>query len=82
MRCETQAEIDGSWTKLTADGGSGSQCGWLKDKYGLSWQIVPARLTALLRSPTQVQAMTGMKQLDAALEQAGGSVLCWHCADV
>jgi predicted 3-demethylubiquinone-9 3-methyltransferase (glyoxalase superfamily) len=42
VRCESQEEIDHYWTKLTA-GGSESQCGWLKDKFGLSWQIVPAR---------------------------------------
>jgi predicted 3-demethylubiquinone-9 3-methyltransferase (glyoxalase superfamily) len=42
--CETQEEIDELWTKLTADRGSPSRCGWLKDKFGLSWQIVPAAL--------------------------------------
>ncbi len=41
--CETQQEIDELWAKLTADGGSPSRCGWLKDKFGLSWQIVPTR---------------------------------------
>lgn len=72
VRCETQAEIDNYWTKLTADGGSESQCGWLKDKYGLSWQIVPFNLADLLKSPTQAQAMMGMKKLNiAVLEQAG-----------
>lgn len=46
--CETQQEIETLWEKLTADGGSPSQCGWLKDKFGLSWQIVPNTLGRLL----------------------------------
>src|ERR1043166_2778649 len=46
--CSTQKEVDYYWSKLTADGGQESMCGWLKDKYGLSWQIVPKRLTDLL----------------------------------
>jgi len=46
--CETQAEIDDLWTKLTADGGGPSRCGWLKDKFGLSWQIVPNALGSML----------------------------------
>src|SRR6185312_4110625 len=46
--CETQQEIDELWSKLTADGGSPSRCGWLKDKYGLSWQIIPKKLGSLL----------------------------------
>ncbi len=50
VRCETQAEIDFYWSKLTA-GGSEVACGWLKDKFGLSWQIVPARLGEHLRIP-------------------------------
>ncbi len=61
------------WEKLTA-GGSESQCGWLKDKFGLSWQIVPARLPELLKGPKVVQAMLQMKKLDIAeLERAGES---------
>ena len=43
INCETQAEIDYYWEKLTADGGEEVQCGWLADKYGLSWQVVPAK---------------------------------------
>ncbi|HEX6048437.1 MAG TPA: VOC family protein [Gemmatimonadaceae bacterium] len=46
--CETQQEIDALWTKLTADGGAPGQCGWLKDKYGLSWQIIPNALGRLM----------------------------------
>jgi predicted 3-demethylubiquinone-9 3-methyltransferase (glyoxalase superfamily) len=48
VNCENQEEIDSLWEKLTADGGSPSRCGWLKDKYGLSWQIVPVKLSELL----------------------------------
>jgi predicted 3-demethylubiquinone-9 3-methyltransferase (glyoxalase superfamily) len=71
VSCETQGEIDDYWAKLTADGGAEGQCGWLKDKFGLSWQIVPARLGELLKTPNAMQAMMGMKKLDiAALERA------------
>ena len=49
VRCDSQDEVDYYWSKLTA-GGSESQCGWLKDKFGLSWQIVPARLPELLNT--------------------------------
>ena len=44
VKCDTQAEIDRLWSKLTADGGTESQCGWLKDRHGLSWQIVPSQI--------------------------------------
>ena len=70
--CETQAEIDELWTKLTADGGSESRCGWLKDKYGLSWQIIPNWLSRLLADPDPaaaarvMQAMLQMNKLDLA----------------
>lgn len=71
VRCEDQAEVDYYWSKLTAGGGMESQCGWLKDKFGLSWQIVPARLAELLQSPQAMQAMMGMKKLDIGeLEKA------------
>ena len=70
VRCDTQQEVDEYWEKLTA-GGSESQCGWLKDKFGLSWQIVPARLPELIRHPKAMQAMLKMKKLDLAeLERA------------
>jgi predicted 3-demethylubiquinone-9 3-methyltransferase (glyoxalase superfamily) len=62
VRCDSQEEIDDYWSKLT-DGGSESQCGWLKDKFGLSWQIVPARLSELLKTPAAMQAMMKMKKL-------------------
>jgi predicted 3-demethylubiquinone-9 3-methyltransferase (glyoxalase superfamily) len=77
VRCETQAEVDRLWATLTADGGEESQCGWLKDKYGLSWQIIPNRLGELLGDPDPeragraMQAMLGMRKIDVAgLEKA------------
>lgn len=70
VRCDSQQEVDDYWAKLTA-GGSESMCGWLKDKFGLSWQIVPSRLGELLRNPNAVRAMMGMKKIDIAeLERA------------
>jgi predicted 3-demethylubiquinone-9 3-methyltransferase (glyoxalase superfamily) len=50
VQCESQAEIDRLWGALLADGGKEQQCGWLKDRYGMCWQIVPARLRAMMRS--------------------------------
>ena len=77
INCRTQQEIDYYWSKLTADGGQESQCGWLKDKFGLSWQVVPVQLGKLLsdrdpkRAGAAMQAMLKMKKLDiAALERA------------
>ena len=78
VECETQAEVDEYWDKLTADGGQESQCGWLKDKFGLSWQIVPKLLEELLqdenkdRANRAMQAMLQMKKIDcnALLEAA------------
>ena len=70
VRCDSQEEVDYYWSRLLA-GGSESQCGWLKDKFGLSWQIVPARLPALIKNPKAMKAMLGMKKLDIAeLERA------------
>ncbi len=76
VNCETQAEVDYFWEKLTA-GGQEVQCGWLKDKFGVSWQIVPTRLGELLgdkdpqKAQRAMQAMLQMKKLDiAALERA------------
>jgi predicted 3-demethylubiquinone-9 3-methyltransferase (glyoxalase superfamily) len=70
VRCDTQQEVDHYWEKLTA-GGTESQCGWLKDKFGLSWQIVPAKLPDLLQHPKAMHAMLQMKKLDIAeLERA------------
>jgi predicted 3-demethylubiquinone-9 3-methyltransferase (glyoxalase superfamily) len=70
VRCETQAEIDSYWSKLT-DGGSELACGWLKDKFGLCWQIVPSQIIKLLRHPAAMTAMMSMKKFDiATLEKA------------
>jgi len=68
--CETQKEIDYYWEKLTADGGQESMCGWLKDKFGVSWQIAPAALEAMLRDPDKAKvervtnAFLKMKKFD------------------
>jgi predicted 3-demethylubiquinone-9 3-methyltransferase (glyoxalase superfamily) len=68
VRCETQAEIDDYWAKL-GDGGTELGCGWLKDKFGLSWQIVPAKVMELLKHPNAMRAMMKMMKFDiAALE--------------
>jgi predicted 3-demethylubiquinone-9 3-methyltransferase (glyoxalase superfamily) len=70
VRCDSQQEVDEYWSKLTA-GGSESRCGWLKDKFGLSWQIVPASLPSLIQHPKALQAMMAMKKIDIAeLERA------------
>ncbi len=74
--CADQAEVDRYWDALIADGGEESQCGWLKDKFGLSWQIVPAQLNVLLKSSDPdaarrtMQAMLQMQKLDVAELQA------------
>ena len=66
VECEDQVEIDRYWNALIADGGAPVACGWLKDKYGLSWQIAPKRLLELIGSPDRVQAdrvMAAMMQM-------------------
>lgn len=55
--CETQAEIDNYWSKLT-EGGEEGQCGWLKDKFGISWQIIPSILSGLLSDPAKSERVT------------------------
>lgn len=71
VECETQAEIDRLWEALK-EGGSTEQCGWLKDRWGLSWQIAPKRLGELMRDPDRqkagrvAEAMLGMVKLDIA----------------
>lgn len=79
VSCNGQEEVDDLWAKLTANGGEESQCGWLKDRYGLSWQIIPTRLMELLGDPDPErasraqQAMLQMQKIDiAALEAAAG----------
>jgi predicted 3-demethylubiquinone-9 3-methyltransferase (glyoxalase superfamily) len=74
--CEDQAEVDRLWTALTAGGGKPVQCGWLKDKFGLSWQIVPKRLPELMSDPNPekgkrvMQAMMQMVKIDIAKLEA------------
>lgn len=79
VACETQQEIDELWNTLIAGGGAPSRCGWLKDRFGLSWQIIPNMLGRMLSDPDPqkaqrtMQAMMGMEKLDlAALQQAHG----------
>ena len=76
VHCESQDEVDHYWSRLAAEGEEG-QCGWLKDRYGVSWQVIPTRLMELLadpdaeRSQRAMEAMLGMKKIDvAAVEQA------------
>ncbi len=74
--CEDQAAVDRYWAALT-DGGAESQCGWLMDRFGVSWQVVPSVLPSLIAGPDPrgseraMQAMLGMRKLDiAALQRA------------
>ena len=79
VACDTQEEIDELWTKLIAGGGSPSRCGWLKDKFGLSWQIVPKTLGSMLGGPDPaaskraLDAMLTMERLDLEVLQRAHS---------
>ncbi len=88
VSCETQKELDGYWDALLADGGTPVQCGWLKDKFGVSWQVVPTMLTDSVASSDPsvclrvTQAMLKMVKLDiAALQQAAQSHSTIHSQD-
>lgn len=75
IMCDTQEEIDYFWDALTADGGNEVECGWLKDKFGLSWQVVPANLAELIggdpeRSSRVMQVVMSSKKLDIAAMEA------------
>jgi len=77
VQCENQAEIDRLWTALTADGGKEVMCGWLRDRFGLAWQIVPAQIGDWMSNPDPavggrvMAAVMGMVKIDiAALEKA------------
>jgi predicted 3-demethylubiquinone-9 3-methyltransferase (glyoxalase superfamily) len=77
VTCETQAEVDHYWNALAANGGQEGPCGWLKDKFGLSWQVVPAAIPRMMSDPDPakparvMQAFMQMKKMDiAALEKA------------
>jgi predicted 3-demethylubiquinone-9 3-methyltransferase (glyoxalase superfamily) len=72
VNCHSQVEVDELWSKLTADGGEESMCGWLKDKYGLSWQIIPTALFELIsdknpaKAKAAMDAMLKMRKIDIA----------------
>ena len=77
VACETQEEIDRLWTALTADGGSEIQCGWLRDRWGVPWQVFPRRMTEIIAGPDAAaakrvfEAMMPMVKIDlAAIERA------------
>lgn len=73
VRCDSQQEVDYYWSQLSA-GGTEIQCGWLKDKFGLSWQITPTKVPELIKNPKAFQAMLKMKKLDIGeLERAARS---------
>jgi predicted 3-demethylubiquinone-9 3-methyltransferase (glyoxalase superfamily) len=76
VHCESQKEIDEYWDKLSNGGDpKARQCGWIKDRYGLSWQIVPRELPELLKNPGAMKAMLSMKKIDIdALRRAAGSL--------
>jgi len=67
ITCDDQAEVDFFWESLIADGGSGGRCGWLKDKYGLSWQVIPKQLAELMSDKNREKAngvMQAMMQMN------------------
>src|SRR5690606_8640720 len=68
INCDTQEEIDHYWDALIRDGGQESQCGWLKDKFGVSWQVVPSMLGKIMSDPQKgkraMDALMKMKKLD------------------
>ncbi len=79
--CDDQAEVDRLWERLTADGGEPSVCGWLKDRFGVSWQVVPRRLTEIMADPDPdrarraTEAMLKMTKIEVAeLERAADAV--------
>jgi predicted 3-demethylubiquinone-9 3-methyltransferase (glyoxalase superfamily) len=81
VNCETQEEVDRLWTRLLRGGGKESQCGWLQDRFGLSWQIIPSALPRLLNDPDRAKAgrvmnaMLQMQKIDIArLEAAAAEV--------
>lgn len=76
VTCEDQQEVDRLWDRLASDGGAPSMCGWLKDRWGLSWQIIPKALMELMSDPDParsgrvMQAMLGMQKIDVAALRA------------
>jgi len=86
VSCDDQAEVDHLWAALTSDGGKPVQCGWLKDRYGLAWQIVPKRLVELMSGPDHerskrvMQAMMRMVKIDIAGLEAAANGSSEHSA--
>ena len=84
IACADQAETDHYWDRLTADGGEESQCGWLKDRFGVSWQVVPTRLVDLMadadpvRAQAAVQAMLTMRRIVIADIEAAADAAVAH----
>ena len=82
VSCESQAETDALWTKLLAGGGKPTACGWLEDRYGLSWQIIPKGLVDLMSDPDPkasgrvAQALMGMQKIDLAALQRAHAAAC------
>ena len=75
--CATQEEIDYYWDSLTKDGGEESVCGWLKDKYGFSWQIVPFNISGLMTKPEVASELLKMKKIDIKiLEKYSQQEIC------
>jgi predicted 3-demethylubiquinone-9 3-methyltransferase (glyoxalase superfamily) len=73
VRCDSQEEVDYYWEKLS-EGGKEDRCGWLHDRFGLAWQVTPAKLPDLIKNPKAFQAMLGMVKIDLAeLERAAQS---------
>jgi predicted 3-demethylubiquinone-9 3-methyltransferase (glyoxalase superfamily) len=70
INCDTQREIDDYWERLSADGGKTSQCGWLKDKFGLSWQVIPSGMAELMQYPARTErvmrVVMQMQKIDLA----------------
>lgn len=80
VSCPDQAEVDRLWTALTADGGEEGRCGWLKDRFGVSWQIIPEGMVALMADPDPARAgraraaMFTMRKIDLAVMRAAADV--------
>jgi predicted 3-demethylubiquinone-9 3-methyltransferase (glyoxalase superfamily) len=70
VRCDSQGEIDGYWDKLLAGGGKPVACGWLTDRFGVSWQLVPRNISELVNHPKAMEAMMKMIKLDIATLEA------------
>ena len=73
VRCASQVEIDAYWARLS-EGGVEKQCGWLRDRFGVTWQVVPVELSKLLRTPAAMRAMMGMKKLEIAVLEAAAEM--------